>query len=292
MWTTLHSTAKAATKAPVFSSHLHKLKGERVGLSTWGRSASVVTARDYIIGGLEGKYYNRHGPANGVAPLESRMIPSCGALLHWILALSLCIAPLCFAEEMVAGEEQLVDIAVVCPGVVLELRYATADNITGSPIYPRGARALIRRSTAQRLTHAQRILATQGFGLKIWDAYRPSFAQEALWFARPHPEFVGDPARGGSLHERGVAVDVTLIDLKIRRDVRMPTDFDQFGPTAARRYRGGNPIVATNLTALQKAMAAAGFLAMRDEWWHFVDKDFRRYGRVTPPPLLSPDPRE
>ena len=173
----------------------------------------------------------------------------------------------------------VVDIATVCPGIVVELRYASAGNITGAPVYPKGARALIRRETAQRLRHAQQILTEQGYSLKIRDAYRPSFAHEALWFARPHHEFLADPARGGSLHERGVAVDVTLVALKTREDVAMPTDFDHFGQAAARAYRGKNPIVAANLTALQRAMAAAGFLAMRDEWWHFVDKDFRRYGR-------------
>jgi D-alanyl-D-alanine dipeptidase len=200
-------------------------------------------------------------------------------------------ATLCSAEETRIQEEQLVDISQVCVGVVVELRYAAAGNITGAPIYPKNARALIRHNTAQRLIHAQRILGAEGYGLKIWDAYRPSFAHEALWFARPYPEFVADPAKGGSLHEWGVAVDVTLIDLKTGKDAAMPTDFDQFGPAAARRYQGGNPIVAANLTALQKAMVAAGFLTMRDEWWHFVDKDFQRYGRVIPPPLLSPDPR-
>lgn len=181
----------------------------------------------------------------------------------------------------------MVDLAVVCPDVLIELRYATPRNITGAPIYPAQARALLRRSVAERIRRANDLLLVQGYRLKIWDAYRPPSAQERLWEARPNPEFVGDPARGGSLHTWGVAVDVTLVDLR-GREQRMPTGFDEFTPAAARRYSGGDPVIAANLRRLQQAMVAAGFLAMRDEWWHFVAKDFRDFGPVTPPAALIP----
>jgi D-alanyl-D-alanine dipeptidase len=118
--------------------------------------------------------------------------------------------------------------------------------------------------------------------LKIWDAYRPAWAQRVLWQLAPNPEFVGNPARGGSLHMWGVAVDVTLVDRQ-RRDLRMPSDFDDFSPAAARVYRGNDPVVARNLEMLQKAMSAAGFMVMRDEWWHFAVKDYRDFGPVEAP---------
>jgi len=191
------------------------------------------------------------------------------------------------ASQEQKRDEALVDLAEVCPGVLIELKYATPRNITGAPIYPGGARALLRQSVADRLRRASDFLSAQGYRLKIWDAYRPPFAQERLWEARPNPEFVGDPTRGGSLHSWGVAVDVTLAD-RNGNELRMPTDFDEFTPAAARRYSGGDPAVAANLRRLQQAMVAAGFLAMRDEWWHFVSEDFRDFGPVTPPAALIP----
>ncbi len=204
----------------------------------------------------------------------------------------LCVALLCllilvgriFADDVIRPRrnEPLVDVTQACPGVLIELRYATSQNITGAPIYRPNSRALLRRSVAERLRQAQEFLTARGFGLKVWDAYRPPFAQEELW-----ADFVGDPAKGGSLHSWGVAVDVTLVDRK-GKELRMPTGFDFFGPEAARRYTGGDLVIATNLRMLQQAMASAGFLAMRDEWWHFAAKDFREFGPVTPPVALFP----
>jgi D-alanyl-D-alanine dipeptidase len=183
--------------------------------------------------------------------------------------------------------EPLVDVAKACPGIAVELRYAFAENIAGHVIYPRDARCLVRENVAQRLRHAHALLRESGRGLKIWDAYRPTWAQEILWKARPEPEFVGDPAKGGSLHSWGVAVDATLVD-RFGRELKMPTDFDALGPAAARRYTGGDPEIAANLKRLQDAMLRAGFLLMRDEWWHFVASDYRRYGPVEPAVSLEP----
>src|SRR5882757_4984310 len=80
-----------------------------------------------------------------------------------------------------AFEEPLVEIRAACPGVVVELRYATERNITGKPIYPAGARAMLRRSVAERLAKAQAFLQDRGYGLKVWDAYRPASVQRLLW---------------------------------------------------------------------------------------------------------------
>ena len=184
-------------------------------------------------------------------------------------------------------EEPLVDIAQACPGVLIELRYATSRNLAGMPVYPRNARAMLRRSVAERLLRAQELLAPSGLKLKVWDAYRPPSVQDRLWDARPNPDFVGNPDRGGSLHSWGVAVDITLAD-QAGRDLRMPTDFDELTPAAVRRYSGADPAVAANLALLQRVMVSAGFLAMRDEWWHFAARDYNEYGPVTPPAALEP----
>ena len=176
-------------------------------------------------------------------------------------------------------EEPLVDIAKVCPGIVIEMRYATRSNALGHAIYPVDARCLVRASVGQRLRTAQTFLRTQGAGLKIWDAYRPGWAQRTLWQLAPNPEFVGNPERGGSLHTWGVAVDVTLVD-HLKRELKMPSEFDDFSPAAARTYRGSDKLVARNLDMLQRAMTVAGFMVMRDEWWHFVARDYREFAPV------------
>jgi D-alanyl-D-alanine dipeptidase len=191
-------------------------------------------------------------------------------------------------EPRPSAEEPLVDIRTACPGVLVELRYETARNAAGHAIYPVNARCLLRKSVAARLLAAHRLLAADGLRLKVWDAYRPPSAQAALWAARPNPDFVADPAKGGSLHGWGVAVDVTLVD-RLGRELKMPTHFDEIGPAAARRYRGTDPGVARNLRLLQQAMAKAGFLAMRDEWWHFAAADYQRFGPVEPPASIDPE---
>ena len=175
--------------------------------------------------------------------------------------------------------EPLVDVAQVCPSIVIELRYATARNVTGKPIYPPNARCLVRASVAQRLKKAQEALQAKKLGLKIWDAYRPAWAQQKLWEAVRNPEYVGEPSRGGSLHTYGAGVDATLVDAR-GRELKMPTDFDDFTPAASRTYTGGDPVIARNLYTLQRAMVDAGFWVLKDEWWHFVAEDVKAFAPI------------
>jgi D-alanyl-D-alanine dipeptidase len=155
-----------------------------------------------------------------------------------------------------------------CPGVVSEQRYATSRNITGKPIYPAGAHALLRRSVAERLNRAQQFVQDRGFSLKVWDAYRPASAHRQLWNAVRNPAYVVAPSASGSLHGWGAAVDVTLVDFR-GREVRMPTDFDAFSDAAGYDYHGKDPEIAFNLGTLKRAMSEAGFRHIRDEWWHY-----------------------
>ncbi len=218
------------------------------------------------------------------------------AVLAW-----LALTPFASAQEKTATpkaatpvpgsrkNEPMVELSQVCPSILIELRYATERNVTGRAIYPPQARCLVRQSVALRLKKAQEELQAQKLGLKIWDAYRPAWAQQMLWDAVRNPEYVGEPARGGSLHAYGVGVDATLVDAK-GREQQMPTDFDDFTPAARRIYRGGNPVIAANLLKLQRAMSHAGFWTLRDEWWHFVAEDVRSFGVVDMPLLAEPKP--
>jgi D-alanyl-D-alanine dipeptidase len=169
--------------------------------------------------------------------------------------------------EVQDADDPLADAASIVPGLVVRLSYATPDNAAGRVLYPTGARCLLRRSVADRLALAARTLRSQGFRLVAYDCWRDHAAQEALWKAHPHPGSVADPRRG-SLHERGVAVDVGLADLT-GAPVEMPTAFDAFGPDAAAAAPIPDGPAKAHRDALQAAMHAAGFRVNPAEWWHF-----------------------
>jgi zinc D-Ala-D-Ala dipeptidase len=171
----------------------------------------------------------------------------------------------------------LVDIKSVDPTIVVDLRYAGSRNVAGRPLYPKNSHAWIRPELAPRLKAVQKFLRQFDYRLKIWDAYRPPAAQRDLWQVIQNDRYVADPNLGaGSLHSWGVAVDCTLTDLH-NREVRMPTDFDDFSPAAISQYLGGDRNVRSHLHLLQVAMAGSGFYAFRNEWWHFTVKNWANY---------------
>jgi D-alanyl-D-alanine dipeptidase len=190
------------------------------------------------------------------------------------------VALLLFCAATAVAEpkyDNLVDIKSVDPTILVDLRYASPHNLTGRALYPPGLPALVRPTTAARLAQAQKILRARGYGLKLWDAYRPMAAQMELWQRTHDGTFVADPLDGnGSLHTWGVAVDATLVDAA-GRDVAMPSGFDEFTPAAKLHYNGPDPAVKWHLKILVHAMKLAGFYGMRSEWWHFVDVDWKKF---------------
>jgi D-alanyl-D-alanine dipeptidase len=198
-----------------------------------------------------------------------------------LLCLLLLLPPALAGAPGSRADEPLVEISSVDPTILIDLRYATSRNLFGHPIYPPGARAIIRQSVADRLKVAQAYLHARGYGLKIWDAFRPFNAQGALWAFAKSARFVADPENGHALHTWGAAVDATLVDSN-GHDLPMPSDFDSFSPAAALHYQGNDPTVARDLDLLQHAMGAAGFRGMRSEWWHFVAPDWADFALVTP----------
>ena len=152
------------------------------------------------------------------------------------------------------------------PAVDIDLRYATADNITGRPIYDRAV-ALLHPEANAALLRAAELAAAQQLRLHVFDAYRPVAAQWRLWQAMPDPNFIADP-RKGSLHNRGIAVDLTLSraggDL-----LDMGTGFDDLTPQSS-HARTDIPVDAQRHRALLLGlMAAAGWLHHPREWWHY-----------------------
>jgi D-alanyl-D-alanine dipeptidase len=201
---------------------------------------------------------------------------------HWTLGVSsfsfffffLLVPPAAIARPTY---DNLVDIKSVDPTILVELRYATAQNIAGHALYPPDFPALVRPTTAARLAKAQKFLRARHLGLKIWDAYRPVAAQMELWQRTHNGDYVADPYDGnGSLHTWGVAVDATLVD-ESGRDLAMPTGYDEFTPAAKLRYHGDDPVIKSHLKSLQAAMRTGGFYGTPTEWWHFVAYDWKKY---------------
>jgi D-alanyl-D-alanine dipeptidase/kynurenine formamidase len=171
----------------------------------------------------------------------------------------------------------LVELTALDPTIRLDLRYATRDNVTGRALY-RSARAFLERPVADALVRVQRALAADGFGLVVYDAYRPWRVTKALWDATPpeRREFVADPARG-SRHNRGAAVDVGLVTLAGGEAVEMPSGFDDFSERASPTYAGGSTEARAHRDRLRAAMEREGFFVYPSEWWHFDYKDWADY---------------
>ncbi|MGI6632454.1 MAG: D-alanyl-D-alanine dipeptidase [Bacillota bacterium] len=170
--------------------------------------------------------------------------------------------------------EGLVDVTQLDNTFVIELRYATEDNFTGKKIYTE-AKCLLMRGTAEKLAAANREFAEMGYRLKIWDAYRPLSAQQTLWDVVSDRSFVADPKKG-SIHNRGAAVDVTLVDNN-GNELPMPTGFDDFSEKASITYDGCSEEEARNRELLAEVMMRNGFVRYDAEWWHFTDSDAGNY---------------
>jgi beta-N-acetylhexosaminidase/D-alanyl-D-alanine dipeptidase len=179
------------------------------------------------------------------------------------------------------GPGDLVDLHDVDPTIALDIRYATADNFTGVAIYP-VARCLLRRSVADRLARAQRELRQRGLGLLVWDCYRPISVQERFAALVSDPRYVAPVVRrdgvvvAGSRHNRGAAVDLTLVD-RAGVPLTMPTHFDDFSTRAHRDDGRGSVAARRHRDLLTAVMAGQGFVPLATEWWHFDDPDWASY---------------
>ena len=168
----------------------------------------------------------------------------------------------------------LVELQRVSPNIRLDVRYATSDNFTGRAVYS-SSRVFLVDQTAKRLHRVQQALEKQGLGLKIFDGYRPLSVQKIFWSLVPNSSYIADPSKG-SMHNRGTAVDVTLVN-QIGEDLSMPTPFDEFTEKAHRCYRGCSPEEMFNRDLLEKFMKSEGFIPYPEEWWHFDDPEWESY---------------
>ena len=163
--------------------------------------------------------------------------------------------------------EGFTNIQTIAPTIALDIRYATTENFVKEQIYPCPA-CYLRPEVAQALAYANTKLRKKGYGLKVFDCYRPRPAQQRLWDKVPNPSYVTPPSKG-SMHNRGMAVDVTVFDVKAMRELYMGTPYDFFGMKAHTDYPSLAPKIVQNRKILTEAMLEAGFRGIRTEWWHF-----------------------
>lgn len=176
--------------------------------------------------------------------------------------------------------DDLVDITDVDDTIALDIRYATTNNFTKVAVYP-VARCRLRRDVARRVAAVHKALRAVGYGLKLWDCYRPVSVQKKFWELVPDERYVARPVfrRGkpiaGSKHNRGAAVDLTLITAD-GADLELPTEYDDFSPRAHRGSRASKT-ARRHSDILERAMVAEGFEPLATEWWHFDGPNWRRY---------------
>lgn len=170
----------------------------------------------------------------------------------------------------------LVELVTLDPTVRLDIRYATENNFLRRRLYGQ-ARAFLQRPAAEALVRANARLRKSGFGLLVFDAYRPWRVTWEMWQAAPGDRaFLANPAEG-SKHNRGCAVDVSLYELASSREVTMPSGYDEMGPRASPRYRGGSEESRRLRDLLRREMEKEGFSVQHNEWWHFNHEEWRHY---------------
>jgi D-alanyl-D-alanine dipeptidase len=171
----------------------------------------------------------------------------------------------------------LVELTKLDSTIHLEIRYATSNNLFGTPFYTQ-ARAFLQRPAAQALVRVSAALRARGYGLLVHDGYRPWYVTKMFWDASPEDKhiFVANPA-DGSKHNRGAAVDLTLYDLTTGAPVDMVSTYDETSPRAFPTYPGGTSRQRWYRDLLRRAMEAERFTVYNAEWWHFDYADWQKY---------------
>lgn len=177
----------------------------------------------------------------------------------------------------------LLDLAKLDERLRLDIRYASTQNFMGTAFY-REAKAYLQRPAAEALRKVAEDLWQQGYGLIIYDAYRPWVVTKMFWEATPESlkRFVADPAHG-SRHNRGAAVDVGLYEAASGASLPMPSGYDEFTERAYIDYGGGDPAARHHRDLLRSAMERHGFTVYRYEWWHFDYDEWREYPIINVP---------
>ncbi len=198
-------------------------------------------------------------------------------LFHCLILVCGVLAQNAPPKEDKKREAHLVELITLDTTIKLDIRYATANNFVGRPVYPE-ARAFLQKPAAKAIANVHKKLRKQGLGLVIFDGYRPWAITKLFWEVVPEDKrkFVADPAKG-SKHNRGCAVDLSIFDLKTGELIDMPSGYDEFTERASPDYKGGTAKQRENREMLRKLMEDEGFSVNPNEWWHFDYKNWQDY---------------
>lgn len=171
----------------------------------------------------------------------------------------------------------LVELIKLDPTIKLDIRYATRNNFLGKAVY-KEPRAFLQRPAAEALVRINQSLRKQGYGLVVFDGYRPWSVTKVFWDVTPEDKkiFVADPNKG-SRHNRGCAVDLSLFELKTGAEVKMPSDYDEMTERAHINYECATPEAKRLRELLRTEMFTEGFAVYEPEWWHYDYKDWKEY---------------
>ena len=181
---------------------------------------------------------------------------------------------LIFSSAHAQTDTSFVEIVKMNPHIRLDMRYATPHNFLHRVVYPE-ARCFLRHDAALAIDAVQKELERIGLGLKIFDGYRPLRVQKKMWQIMPDARYVANPAKG-SRHNRGMAVDLTLVDAE-GNALPMPTEFDSFSKKAHQDFLNLPVEVLRNRWILRTVMEKHGFSPIRTEWWHYDFKGWKKY---------------
>jgi len=204
-----------------------------------------------------------------------------GSIQAFCLTVILCIAVPVFAQpderEGTWRTPDLVELVKLDSTIKLDIRYATSNNFMKRRMYGQ-ARAFLQRPAAEALVRVHRELKKDGYGILVFDGYRPWSITKKFWDETVQSKriYVANP-RKGSKHNRGCAVDCSLYDLTTGREVKMPSRYDDFTKKAEANYPGGTDKQRRARSILRSVLKAGGFSVNPDEWWHFDYKDWKEY---------------
>jgi D-alanyl-D-alanine dipeptidase len=207
-----------------------------------------------------------HSPGRLLCVIAFSVLITCGPAQHSAAQV----------RDRVAAKD-LVEIVRLDTTIHLDIRYATPHNFMGRAMYAQ-ARAFLQRPAAEALLRVHRAMRAKGYGLLVFDGYRPWAVTKKFWDETPprNRSFVANPKKG-SKHNRGCAVDLSLYDLRTGVEVEMPSPYDDFTPKASSSYAGGTDEQRKMRAVLRSAMEAEGFRVEPGEWWHFDHRTWREY---------------
>lgn len=171
-------------------------------------------------------------------------------------------------QKKSSPENEMVDVRNIIPDIFMELIYATPDNFTHTPLYPPASTTFLRKPAALALQKIQEDLKKRRLALKIWDAYRPYSATLKMWELVHDERYVANPSKGSG-HNKGIAVDLTIVSLNTGRELNMGTGFDNFTDSAHHDFKKLSDEVIANRSLLREIMTSNGFTPLETEWWHY-----------------------